>query len=618
MRVLCALKRRGTLGGMLTLTEKEKAAIITVLMTACVLVNPCFSSENKYEWVPEEARNGKMDGAYQGNLKATPVAFTKIPKATADESKFTREYRIDLDKFHISCDAANPVETSQGINQALREAQTAGASRIVFPPGTYLIGESNPVVIINKDMIIDLNGATFRINPNGLPKYSIFRFEHGAENVRLTNGRLCGDKESHDYKTVPGTHEWGCGLVFDGGVNLEVDHLTVTNCTGDGIRSNAGLPFKDAKRCLKVVAKNIEQGALSNAGVPEPDALKTRTIKPYELPSEEFNGEFEFGFMFGYMSYPAVMDRYYQACFYDKDMKFLQKKSCIQFKKTEIPEGGKFIHLEFNQPEAKGAEAPSLYGAVLRSRPPTDVHFHDNLLAGNRRLGFGFCGGQRWIIEKNRFEGNGGTAPGCGIDFEDGWDFMQDVVFRNNTFKDNRKGDLVVCAGSEMIFEGNQFEMNVYVWGRTHNYTFRKNHFAGDTGFKTRTGVASMQDNLYEKIQTLSIIFDPKGFNDGFVHAPAKSVETRPLRFERETLNDVKRIKGTYFSFVDCKLTNVHFIANSDTRLVYFKNCEFSDCSIVYEAKGPDIDVMFENCKGEMAESGLGIGRKKCRTTVAK
>ena len=589
----------------------EKSAIIATFAVAVLaFAIPGFSVEDKFEWVPLEAHSNKAGGGYQEGLKAASVSFTKIPKATADASKFTMEYVIDLKKFSISNDGTNPVETSKGINQALRDAQANGANKVVFPKGTYLISESDPVVISNKNTIIDLNGSTFQINTNGEPKYSIIKIVYGAENLRLTNGTLKGDRDTHDYKTIAGTHEHGSGLSFESGSNLEVDHITACNMTGDGFVTQNGVPFKEPKRCLAVAVKNIEQGSFSESGQKENNEQKTRTIKPYELSMEEFGGEFEFGYIFGYMSYASVMDRNYQACFFDKDMKFLQKKTCLQFKKTAMPEGTKFIQLEFNQSEVKEAAKHGLCGAIVSTRPSIDVHFHHNVMLNNRRLGFAFCGGQRWIMEDNSFEGNGGTAPGYGIDFEDGWDFMQDIVFRNNKFKGNQRGDLVVCAGSEMIFEGNEFEKNVTTWGRTNNYTFQKNIFKGDVTFMTRTGIASMHDNRYENCGTLSVAFDTKGFNDGFVHKPGEPVKTLPLVFEKETLANVKRVIGTYINFSDCKVQNVRFIAGKDTRLVHFKNCEFSESSIQYEEKGPPVDVVLENCKGALKEEGSGVKRK--------
>lgn len=189
-------------------------------------------------------------------------------------------------------------------------------------------------------------------------------------------------------------------------------------------------------------------------------------------------------------------------------MKFIKIMKCLQFKKNTIPRNAKFLHMEYNQPGVKAAAKHGLIGSISNLRAPVDVHFHHNRMYNNRSLGFAFCGGQRWIMEYNQFDKNGGTPPHYGIDFEDGWDLMQDVVFRKNTFKDNLVGDMVVCAGSEMLFEENIFQKGVMVWPRTHNYTFRNNTFNGGVGFGTRTGIATISGNSYNSCPLVSTFFE--------------------------------------------------------------------------------------------------------------
>ena len=165
--------------------------------------------------------------------------------------------------------------------------RATGANRIVFPPGTYLIHETNPLVIDHKNTVIDLNGATLKINPNGLPKYAILVFVHGAENVRLTNGVLQGDRDTHDYKAADGTHEWGAGIRFVSGDQLEVDHITSEDMTGDGVVSEVN-GTRSREELLKrimhsIELKHLESGGVSDAGTKVADATKTRSIKPFDM-----------------------------------------------------------------------------------------------------------------------------------------------------------------------------------------------------------------------------------------------------------------------------------------------------------------------------------------------
>jgi len=576
-------------------------------------------ASERFDWMPPQIDEQGLNSQDLGGEQILPeITITEPPKLTADITKFTKEYVIELKKFNISNTGTNAVQTSKGLNQALQHAKTLGANRIVFPKGTYLISETDPVVIDHKDTIIDLNGATLQLNANGLSKYAIVEIVDGAENVRLTNGILRGDKDKHVFSTGRG-HEWGHGIIFHGGRNLEVDHLKVTNVTGDGANTRTTgartRPELLAKIAHSIYAKELEKGAFSDEGVKIDSTEKTRSINPYDIT--KCNGEFEFGYSTGYMGYPFIKGRVYQAYFYDAQMKFIEMKKCLQFRKVAVPEGAKFAHLEFNQPEVSdepahaGASRGSFIGRISNFKGSVDVHFHHNTLVGNRRLGMGYCGGRKWLIEENLFEGNGGTAPAYGIDFEDGWEFMQDVVFRNNRFKGNVAGDLVICAGSELLIEDNIFEKNVVVHGRPHNYIFRNNKYTGgNVGYKTRTGVAKIHDNTYENC-TISIVFDNKAVADDLYRKPGETVATPPLTLENETLVNVSSITGTYFNFKNTKLTNARLVAGDQTRMVNLKNCEFDGVSLEYMADSPEVHVKIEDCKGELEQKGPGLNRRK-------
>jgi hypothetical protein len=595
------------------------AGRVTVILFCALAVLPAAAAET-FDWLPAASQGAELSASNLVGEQIIPsVVLTNTPKATADLAKFSQVYTLDLAKFGIRNDGTEAEATSKGLNAALQHAKTIGANRIVFPAGTYLIHETMPVEIDHQNTVIDLNGATLKIRPNGLPKYSLIDIVAGAQNVRLTNGTLVGDRDAHDYKTEPGTHEWGQGIRFISGDQLEVDHITAVEMTGDGVASTVnGTRSRDEllTRILhSIYVKQLESGGLSETGAKIADPTKTRTIEPLDLAKAE--GRFELGYMGGYLGYPFIKGRVYQAYFYDEQKKFLARAKCLQYRAVEVPPGARWLHLELNQPEV--SDEPAHAGAVkggwvariTKFRPSTNVHFHDNVLARNRRLGMAYCGGQKWLIENNRFEENGGTAPAYGVDFEDGSELMQDVVFRNNRFRGNRGGDLVVCAGSELVFEGNEFEKSVVTWGRAHNYTFRNNRYGGGSViYTTRTGVARFEGNRYENCK-LSIVFDTKAVADGLVRQKGRTVATPPLRLENETLVNLADVSGTYFDFAKCTIENSSFVVGKETRLVRFADCKIDGGSLRYEADGPPVSVTISGGEGRLAESGPGIERKK-------
>ena len=511
-----------------------------------------LSAQTRADWMPEEATSAGS-GVDGGERLLMDVTYTPLPKATAGLKKYKKICVIDLKKYGIRNNGTEPEATSAGINAALQDAKKNGFDRIVFPAGIYLISEKDPVVLDHKNTVIDLNGAEFRINPNGLQGYAVFCIVQGAENLRLTNGTIRGDRDVHDYKTSKGPHEGGNALKVISGKNLELDHLTLLDATGSGL-STISTGTRNRPELLKRIffsvypEKHLEQGAFDGQGNKIASAEKTRTSNMISMA--KFEDEFEIGYLAGYQGFPFVRGRVYQIYFYDGEKKFIEKRKCLQYRKVKRPANAQYLNLEFNQPEVtdipfhSGAAAKSWVLRINNFLPPTDVHFHHNVMRNNRGLGIGFCGGQRWILEHNLIEGNGPNPPGYGMDIEDGWELVQDVVFRHNIFRNNTLKNCVVTFG-------------------------------------TRTGIAAIHDNTYID-SGIRIRYDSKGVADGLYRKTAgEQLKTPALVLKNETLRNVSSVSGTYVIMENCKLEKVNVKAGKDTRALAFRNCTITDSGIL-------------------------------------
>lgn len=543
--------------------------------------------------------------------------------------KLVYEVEIELSRFGIKNDGTSPEETSNGINRALDYAKGQGFSKIVFPKGTYLIHETNPIVIDLKNTVIDLNGSTLLINTNGLEKYSIVEFRDGAENVRFTNGSVRGDKDTHDYFTVKSPHEWGCGIVFRSGKNLQIDNITVSDVTGYGIYTENGV---GANRFHTLYNKDVNQGAISDDGNIVESTIVSRTAKPYDV--SVCGGQFELGYTLGYQGYPYLLNAEYTSYFYDNDMKFLQKKECIQFRKVDIPESAKYVHFVFPQSRVLG-NVNGTYAWITNLKPPTNVKLTDCLLKENRSLGLAFCGGQQWVIENNIFEANGGNAPNLAVDFEDGWELMQDVIFRNNKFINNN-ADLVVSAGDNLVFEGNEIQNGAYFWERTTNYKVIGNKFNGSSvTYKTKRTGCEVRDNEYKNTAVSTISLSPlvitlanetlldcqlnRAISTGaklincIIKATGKpymknaSMENCTIEVvDSEAFNLILKnckLKNTHFnlhtehSFENCEIKGSTFSTHSDTSRIQFKGSHLVNSQMLYSTWGAATEAVFEQCK---------------------
>ena len=386
-----------------------------------------------------------------------------------------KNYGVDIQKFNINNNGLNPIETSKGINDALNYAAKNKYDKITFPKGEYCISEENPITMVS-NLIVDLNGATFKINDNGLQHYTVIDFSN-CSNSQLINGIILGDRETHDYKTIEGSHEWTCGIVFNNCDNCILDNVTISSFPGYGISSSLGENLSDL--IIGVTKENLSIGNINDKGKLNNKKGTIRTIDPLNISN--VGGEFELGYNKGYMGYPYMQSKEYLSYFYDENMKFISKvDNCKQYKKVLIPDNAKYVHFVFKQdyvPERGDTDFNGTTVFLTNYSSPNNITIKNCLIEKNKSLGMGICGGYNWNIENNMFKENGGGAPGYAIDLEDGWEYMDSFLFKNNKFIGNNN-DIVSCAGDNIIFENNSFTSTVYMWGRTTNYKFLNNSFS--------------------------------------------------------------------------------------------------------------------------------------------
>jgi hypothetical protein len=540
------------------------------------------------------------------------------------------EYVIDINKFGIKNNGSSSKKTSIGINKALQYAKQQNFAKITFPKGIYLIDENNPIIIDLKNTIVDLNGSTLQVNTNGLEKYSVVEFRNGADYARLTNGIVRGDRDTHNYKASKNYPEWANGVVFKSGTNIQVDNITATNFPGYGIYTENGVGVAE-NRYYTLNTEDTISGAISDNGKTIPSNTKTRTSKPYDI--SVCGGQFEVGYTLGYQGYPYLKNKEYTSYFYDKDMKFINKKECLQFKKVDVPKNSKYVY--FVYPQRAVISNEGYYAWITNLKPPTNVKFINNTVTNNQCLGFAFCGGQKWLIENNIFDKNGGKAADGAIDFEDGWNLMQDIVVKGNKFTNNGgSGDLNVCAGDNFTFDNNSFTGNVDFWGRASNVIFINNTMTGgsiqfqeeDTPFKISGNKYNNTDiraydvktsehyynlnnetiiNCYVTLgkgtKLINSTFSKGGYITGLVENSILSdighSEIYNLTVRNSKITNVKMNLQASENFQNCTIINSSLGTHSNTIKLNFSSCEFIDSELYYNTWGSAPDIVIKDCK---------------------
>lgn len=508
-----------------------------------------------------------------------------------------KNYGVDIQKFNINNNGLNPIETSKGINDALNYAAKNKYDKITFPKGEYCISEENPITMVS-NLIVDLNGATFKINDNGLQHYTVIDFSN-CSNSQLINGIILGDRETHDYKTIEGSHEWTCGIVFNNCDNCILDNVTISSFPGYGISSSLGENLSDL--IIGVTKENLSIGNINDKGKLNNKKGTIRTIDPLNISN--VGGEFELGYNKGYMGYPYMQSKEYLSYFYDENMKFISKvDNCKQYKKVLIPDNAKYVHFVFKQdyvPERGDTDFNGTTVFLTNYSSPNNITIKNCLIEKNKSLGMGICGGYNWNIENNMFKENGGGAPGYAIDLEDGWEYMDSFLFKNNKFIGNNN-DIVSCAGDNIIFENNSFTSTVYMWGRTTNYKFLNNSFSniamninyeystdtecsGNTYNNCRIAITSKNKDAEFNINNENII-------DTHVNTMPENVSIIDSKITADNIDNIRiygNFKDCHISKVTCSLVNFRGekckINNSNIYIqeeVNFKESNIEDTNI--------------------------------------
>src|SRR5690606_23864634 len=148
-----------------------------------------------------------------------------------------------------------------------------------------------------------------------------------AARLRLTNGRIRGDRKAHDYKTTKAAHEHAMGLTLAGGRDLEIDHLHISGLPGSGVSTRVTVG-RGAGPSVYVKASYLTPTPAELAPPGEPSLMTTHLI-----PISNLGDSFEFGYTLGYQGFPAIRARQFQVHFHDREGALLSKRDALQFER---------------------------------------------------------------------------------------------------------------------------------------------------------------------------------------------------------------------------------------------------------------------------------------------
>lgn len=382
-------------------------------------------------------------------------------------------YLIELDRFDIRNDGVISETNATGLTDAIKYAEEEGYKRVLFPKGTYVIKAPTPITIDSKNLIIDLNESTIKMQDEQYEEsWKLMDVKETSENLVIENGTLEGNRFSDDFDYSNKYNEWTILMIL-GGDNITVDNIVFKDAPGYGIGTVTG---NGSSERTALQPTHFELGNIDDEGALVDDDTTMRTNIFFDIT--KFGDQFEMGYILGYQGYPYLVNKEYYTYFYDEEENFITKIKCNQFVKSDIPKNAKYIKLVINQTEL---ETPSTALAWIsnvkgfRNSTVKNCTFEHNATLGLA------TGGQNIVYEGNKFiengveiDGNKARNPAAAVDLEDAWELMQNITFRNNIFEGNRF-DIISCAGDGLVIENNYFDAGIQIYKRTTNYTVTGN-----------------------------------------------------------------------------------------------------------------------------------------------
>jgi len=131
------------------------------------------------------------------------------------------------------------------------------------------------ILLPNDNFHLKMSDDTYlRVQPNGAPAYNLMTVYEGT-NIKISGGNLIGDRWKHDYSPVNDTegrernsHGWGHILKIQGGKNVIVDGVNISNSTGDGFGVHGSdIRNADGSPGSSVISENvvIRNSSIENA-----------------------------------------------------------------------------------------------------------------------------------------------------------------------------------------------------------------------------------------------------------------------------------------------------------------------------------------------------------------
>jgi len=339
-----------------------------------------------------------------------------------------------------STNAADCINTRDGLNKLFADKQAAGYRKIILLAGTYringedTIGQRKNSIFIPAHFTVDMNGSTFKLdtiktdlNEGSNTSGSIVKMDDVVD-AHLINGTLEGDRFERKALGLE-TKYMGEAIntvTVNGGKYCSLEDLKIKNTTGHTVFTQGFWgPLLSIDSYTNVAIVDGKEIAGSNYRTS--CMVDLTKIIDYE-PDVDY---MYVGHPEGYRGIKGDTAFIYVS-FYNSNQEFMKTVAGMQYRKMQIPEGAKYARVSLLGTDVSTTKYDGNTLSIYVKHYGEYNSFKNLDFIDTRTTAMSPSTCNNLLIDGCTYTRVGSSITPSAVDLEDGWEECQDVYYRNN------------------------------------------------------------------------------------------------------------------------------------------------------------------------------------------
>lgn len=423
----------------------------------------------------------KREGQYQYTIQAIDRYGRKSPELYGEfrvENKKKKYKEIDQNTYYVTerdllqygisklNDKSKSNQTKIGLQNLINDLSSKGVRKCILPKGIYRIDSEyeeigdvqkvKNVINIPSNFILDLNGSTLK-QERTLHKQSkgyMISIDNSYD-AHVINGIIEGDYGERDISNLengnPSGEQIGCGIISGDSKYSSFENLTVRNFSGYAISVGLSINGEHALSSCEPLT-NWHKVEIDEEGQ-EIESIDKYTSDYHDLSKYSEVDTLRTGKYLGYQFSLDGDEWTVNYSFYDKDKKYIKTIIGHQYRSFVKPKNAIYMRATYTSDNIEKLKDIQVYHMYT----PINSVIRNIDFENTRTCALNPNQGNNILIENCTFTRCGTNITPAAIDFEDGWNLMQDYCVRRNEVIDPvGTADIIVVGGMNLQFENNK------------------------------------------------------------------------------------------------------------------------------------------------------------------